>query len=43
VGKSGGKISLGRARHRCVDNYKTRLREIKWGGMDLIDPTQDRE
>jgi hypothetical protein len=34
VGKTEGKRQLGRRRRRCVDNIKTDLREIWWGGMD---------
>jgi hypothetical protein len=37
VGKSEGKRSLGRRRHRWVDNIKMDLRDIGWGGMDWID------
>jgi hypothetical protein len=34
VGKPGGKRPLGRPRSRWVDNIKTHLREIGWGGID---------
>jgi hypothetical protein len=37
VGKTEGKIPLGRPRRRWVDNIKMDLREIGWGGMDWID------
>jgi hypothetical protein len=37
------KRPLGRPRRRLVDNIKTDLREICWGGMDWIDLAQDRE
>jgi hypothetical protein len=37
VGKPEGKISLRRPRHRWVDNIKTDLGEIGWGGVDWID------
>jgi hypothetical protein len=33
VGKTVGKTALGRSRRRCVDNIKTDLREIGWGGL----------
>jgi hypothetical protein len=42
AGKSEGKRPLRRPRCRWVDNIKTDLREIEWGGMDWIDLTQDR-
>jgi hypothetical protein len=41
VGKPQGKIPLGRPRHCWVDNIKMNLREIGWGGMDLIDLAQN--
>jgi hypothetical protein len=41
VGKPEGKRSLGRPRHRWMDN-KMDLREIEWGRMDWIDLAQDR-
>jgi hypothetical protein len=31
------KRTLGRPRHRWVDDIKMDLREIKWGGVDWID------
>jgi hypothetical protein len=37
VGKPEGKRPLGRLRRRWDDNIKMNLREIGWGGMDLID------
>jgi hypothetical protein len=40
--KPEGKTPLGRSRRRWVDNIKTDLREIGWGGMDWIDLAQDR-
>jgi hypothetical protein len=43
VGKPEGKRPLGRPRHRWEDNIKMELREIEWGGMDLIDLAQDRD
>jgi hypothetical protein len=33
----------GRPRRRWVDNVKTDLRKIGWGGMDWIDLAQDRD
>jgi hypothetical protein len=35
--------SLGRPKHRWVDNIKMDLREIKWDGMNRIDLAQDRD
>jgi hypothetical protein len=43
VGKSEGKRPAGRSRRRCEDNTKMNLREIRWGGMDWIDLTLDRD
>jgi hypothetical protein len=40
-GKPEGKRPLERQRRRWVDNIKIDLREIGWGGMDLIDLAQD--
>jgi hypothetical protein len=37
VGKPEGKRSLGRPRHRWVDNTEMHLIEIGWGGKDWID------
>jgi hypothetical protein len=37
VGKPEGKRPLERPRCGWVDNIKMDLREIGWGGMDLID------
>jgi hypothetical protein len=34
VGKSEGKRSLGRPRHRCEDNIKIDIGWTGWGGMD---------
>jgi hypothetical protein len=41
VGKLERKRPLGR--HRWEDNIRMDLREIGWGGMDLIDLAQDRD
>jgi hypothetical protein len=43
VGKSERKRPLGRQRRRWVNNIKTDLREIGWGGVDWIDMAQDRD
>jgi hypothetical protein len=40
-GKTEGKRTLGRPRHRWGNNIKMDLREIGWGGMDCIDLAQD--
>jgi hypothetical protein len=42
-GKPEGKRPLGRQGRGCVDDIKTDLREIEWGGMDWIDLAQDRD
>jgi hypothetical protein len=42
VGKLGQK-PLGRPRSRWVDNIEMDLREIGWGGMDLISLAEDRD
>jgi hypothetical protein len=38
-----GKKPLGGSRRSWVNNIKMDLREIGWGGMDLIDLADDRE
>jgi hypothetical protein len=43
VGNPEGKRSLGRPRRKWVDNIKTDVRDIRWGGMDWINLTQDRD
>jgi hypothetical protein len=43
VEKPEGKRPLGKPRRRWVDNIKIDLREIGWGGMDLIDLALDRD
>jgi hypothetical protein len=43
VGKPEGKIPLGRPTHRRVDNIKTDLGKICFGGMDWIGLAQDRD
>jgi hypothetical protein len=42
-GKARRKEPLGRPRCRWVDNIKTDLGEIRWGGMDWIDVAQDKD
>jgi hypothetical protein len=36
MGKSEGKRSLGRPRHRWMDNIKIYLGEIGWGGVNVV-------
>jgi hypothetical protein len=43
VGKPEGKRSLGRPRHRFMDNNKMDVREIRLGGMDWIVLAQDSD
>jgi hypothetical protein len=43
VGTPEGKRLLGRPRSRWEENIKMDLREIGWGGMDLIDLAQVRD
>ena len=43
VGRSEGKIPLGRPRPRWEDNIKTDLQEVKCGVMDWIELVQDRD
>jgi hypothetical protein len=43
VGKTEGKIPLGRPRRRWLNNIKVDLREIGWDGMDWINLSQDRD
>jgi len=42
VGKPEGKRSLGRPRHRRVDNIRMNLQEVGCGYMDWIGLAQDR-
>jgi hypothetical protein len=42
VGKSEGKIPLGRPKRRWVDNIKIDLRQTGWADTDWIDLAQDR-
>jgi hypothetical protein len=43
VGKPEGKKSLGRPRHRWVDNIRMDLLDIRWGDVDWIGLAQDRD
>jgi len=43
VGKSDGRRSLRRPRHRWEDNIKMDLQEVGCGGMHWIDLAQDRD
>jgi hypothetical protein len=43
AGKPEGKRPRGRHWHRWEDNIKMDLREILWGGVDLIYLAQDRD
>jgi hypothetical protein len=43
VGKPEGKRPLRRARRRWVDNIKTELREIGWGGMYCTHLAKNRD
>jgi hypothetical protein len=43
VGKPEGMRPLGRLRRKWEDNIKVALREIGWGGVDLIHLAQDRD
>jgi hypothetical protein len=42
VGKPEGKGSLGRPRCRWLDNIRMDLGEVRWGGVDWIGLTQDK-
>jgi len=43
VGKSEGKKSLGRSRHRWGNNIKLHLQEVGCGGMDWIELVLHRD
>jgi hypothetical protein len=43
VGEPEGRRPLGRPRRSWADDIIMDLREIRWGGMDLIDMAQDRD
>ena len=42
MGRTDGKRPFGRPRLRWDDSIKIGLQDVGWGGMDLIDLTQDR-
>jgi len=43
IKKPEGKRPLGRPRRRLEDNVKMDLQQSGWGGMDRIDPAQNRD
>jgi hypothetical protein len=43
VGRPERKRQVGRTRRRWEDNIKMDLQEVGWGGMDWIDPVQERD
>jgi hypothetical protein len=43
VGKSEGRTPLGGPRRRWLDNIKMNLKEIGFGGVNLINVAQDRD
>jgi hypothetical protein len=43
VEKPGGKIPLGRPRHRWEDNIKMDIEEVVCGGTDWLEVVQDRD
>jgi len=43
VGKPEGKRPVGRSRQRWEDNIKMDIQEVGCGGMDWIEPAQDRD
>jgi hypothetical protein len=43
VGKPEGKRPLGRPRHRRMDNIRMDIGELRWGDMDWISLSQDRD
>ena len=43
VGKPEGKRPLGRPRRRWEDNIKMDLQEVRCGGKDWIEMSQDRD
>jgi hypothetical protein len=43
VGKPEGKRPLGRPRRRLEDNIKMDLQEVGYGGMEWIEPAQDKD
>jgi hypothetical protein len=43
MGNPEGKRPLGRPRHRWEDNINMDLQELKCGGMDWVELTQDMD
>jgi hypothetical protein len=43
VGKSEGKRPLGSPRRRWEDNIKMDLQEVRCGGLDWVELSQDRD
>jgi hypothetical protein len=43
VGKPKGERPLGKTRRRWQENSKLDLEEVKWGGLDWTDLSQDRD
>ena len=43
LGKPEGRRPLGRPRHRCVENNRMDLQEVRCGYMDWIGLAQDRD
>jgi hypothetical protein len=43
VGKPEGRRPLGRPRRKCLDNIRTDLVEVEWGGVDWIGLAEDRD
>ena len=43
MGKPEGKRPLGRPRRRWDDNIKMDHQKVGYGGMDWIEPVQDRD
>jgi hypothetical protein len=43
VGKPEGNRSFGRPKRRWEDNIKMHLREVRYGGMEWIDLSLDRD
>jgi hypothetical protein len=43
VGNPEGRRSLGKSRHRWLDNIRMDLAEVVWGDVDWIGLAQDRD
>jgi hypothetical protein len=43
VGKPKRRTPLGKPRRRWEDNIKIDIQGVRWGGIDWIDLTQERE